>query len=123
MTGAEVLAQHVAALGRPFAASIAALPARFTPDDAALTMFVHIATTGSEPGNWMVSIDRNACRVFLGSVAAPHARVFTSSDVGHLILTGRLSIERAIALGILDYDGDPAALRRFAGCFDFGGAA
>jgi hypothetical protein len=123
MSGAEILVQYAAAAGGQFASSIAALPEKFRPGSATSPIDVHIATTGSEPGNWMVSIGSASCRVFLGALATAHARVFTSSEVGHSIITGRLSIEDAISLGVLDFDGDGNALRRFAGCFDFGGAA
>lgn len=86
-------------------------------------MQVQIATTGPEPGNWLVSIAGDRCRVFMGSVARPDARLYTSSDVGLWILARRVSIEEALSSGLLDYDGDPAALRRFGECFGFGGAA
>jgi hypothetical protein len=86
-------------------------------------MHVHVATTGPEPGNWLISIANRTCRVFLGSVTTPDARLFTASDVGHSILTGELPIEEALSNGLLDYDGDPAELRRFVACFEFGGSA
>jgi hypothetical protein len=85
-------------------------------------MQVHVATTGPEPGNWLISIVNRTCRVFVGSVATPDARLFTSSDVGHSILNGDLPIDEALLTGLLDYDGDPVELRRFGACFEFGGS-
>jgi hypothetical protein len=123
MTGAEALLKHAAAVkDKPFAASFARLPLRFRSSRApGLRMQVHVATTGPEPGNWLISVDDDNCRVFVGSVATPDARLFTSSDIGHSILHGELPLDEALTAGLLDYDGDPVALRRFSECFEFGG--
>jgi hypothetical protein len=122
MSGPELLVTHAAAAGdRPFAASIARLPFKFRPGSSSgVRMQVHVATTGPEPGNWLVSVDKRTCRVFSGSVATPDARLFTSSDVGCSILSGDLSVDEALLTGLLDYDGDPVELRRFGTCFEFG---
>jgi hypothetical protein len=107
---------------RPFASSIARLPLRFRPGRAAgISMRVHVATTGPEPGNWLIAIDGLVCRVFLGSITSPDARLYTSSEIGTEILSGALSIGEAVARRLLDYDGDIEALRRFAACFQLGG--
>jgi hypothetical protein len=123
MNTAEFLTQHQAATGlRPFASSIAALPSRFLPGLAAgIRMRVHVATTGPEPGNWLVAIGSGVCRVMVGSVPEPDARLYTDSEIGHSILNGGLSIDEALASRLLDYDGDPRELRRFGACFQFGG--
>ena len=108
---------------RPFASSIACLPLRFRPDYApGIRMQVHVATTGPEPGNWLIAIDKGICHVFTGSIASPDARLYTSSEIGTEILSGALSIGEAVAGRLLDYDGDIEALRRFAACFQLGGA-
>ncbi len=124
MTGAEALVKHAAtADNRPFAASIARLPLRFRPGAARdIRMQVHVATTGPEPGNWLVAVAENTCRVLQGSVATPDARLFTDSDIGHSIITGQLSVGAALASRLLDYDGDDEELRRFGACFEFGGS-
>ena len=78
-------------------------------------MRVHVATTGPEPGNWLIAVDGDVCRVMLGSVPDPDARLYTDSEIGHSILNGGLSIDEALASRLLDFDGDPrraAALRR-----------
>jgi len=107
---------------KPFASSIACLPLRFRPDHApGIRMQVHVATTGPEPGNWLIAIDEGICRVFLGSITSPDARLYTSSEIGANILSGALSVGEALASGLLDYDGDREALRRFAACFQLGG--
>lgn len=125
MTGAEALVHYAAAAkDRPFAADMARLPLRFRSAIASgMRLQVNIVTTGPEPGSWLVSVDKDACRVFMGSVASPDARLFTSSDVGHSILNGELPINEALLTGLLDYDGDPVELRRFGACFEFGGSA
>jgi hypothetical protein len=122
MNTAELLARHQAAADyRPFASSIAVLPSRFQPGAApGMRMRVHVATTGPEPGNWLIAVEGGVCRVFLGSVPRPDARLYTDSQIGHSILNGGLSIEEALASGLLDYDGDPRELRRFGACFQFG---
>ena len=122
MKAAEFLSQHHAANGhRPFASSIAALPSRFQSGAAhGIRMRVHVATTGPEPGNWMVAVEGGVCRVMLGSVPHPDARLYTDSEIGHSILSGGLSIEEALTNRLLDYDGDPEQLRRFGTCFQFG---
>jgi hypothetical protein len=122
MNTAELLAQHQATAGfRPFASSIAALPLRFLPGTArGIHMRVHVATTGPEPGNWLVALAGGVCRVMLGSVPEPDARLYTDSEIGHSILNGSLSIDEALASRLLDYDGDPRELRRFGACFQFG---
>jgi hypothetical protein len=119
MNSAEQLIQHQAAAGdRPFASSFAALPLRFLPGAAAgIRMRVHVATTGPEPGNWLVAIDETACRVFQGSVASPDARLYTDSEIGAAVLNGELSVAEAVASRLLDYDGDPDQLRGFGACF------
>ena len=124
MNSAEQLIQHQAAvLDRPFAASIARLPLRFRPGAAPGTrMRVHVATTGPEPGNWLVAIDETGCRVFLGSVASPDARLYTDSDIGAAVLNGALSVADALASRLLDYDGNPELLRGFRDCFLLGDA-
>lgn len=123
MNTAEFLAQHQAAAGlRPFASSIAALPLRFLSGAAAgIRMRVHVATTGPEPGNWLIAVEGDVCRVMLGSVPDPDARLYTDSEIGHSILNGGLSIDEAVASRLLDFDGDPRKLRRFGACFQFGG--
>jgi len=122
MKTAELLALHHAAAGyRPFASSIVALPSRFLPAVApGLRMRVHVATTGPEPGNWLVAVEDGVCSVMLGSLPEPDARLYTDSDIGHSILSGGLSIEQALASRLLDYDGDLGALRRFGACFRLG---
>jgi hypothetical protein len=122
MKTAEFLAQHQAATGcRPFASSIAALPSKFLPGAApGIRMRVHVATTGPEPGNWLVAVEGGVCRVMVGSVPEPDARLYTDSDIGHSILNGGLSIDDALASRLLDYDGDPGELRRFGACFQLG---
>jgi hypothetical protein len=123
MTSAEQLVHFQARPNRPFASSIAALPHRFLPGAAAgIRMRVHVATTGPEPGNWLVAIDRGVCRVLLGSVPEPDARLYTDSDIGHSILNGRLSTDEALTSRLLDYDGDPEQLRGFGACFRLGDA-
>jgi hypothetical protein len=119
MNSAEQLIQHqAAAVDRPFASSIARLPLRFRPDAAAgIRMRVHVATTGPEPGNWLVAIDETACRVFQGSVASPDARLYTDSEIGASVLNGVLTVAEALASRLLDYDGDPEQLRGFGACF------
>jgi len=119
----ELLNRHQAAAAhRPFASSIAALPLKFLAGAAAgIRMRVHIATTGPEPGNWLVDVDGRVCRVLLGSIPEPDARLYTDSEIGHSILNGDLSIQEALASRLLDYDGDPRELRRFAACFQIGG--
>jgi hypothetical protein len=122
MSTAEFLAKHQAASAdRPFASSIAALPLSFQPGaDPGIRMRVHVATTGPEPGNWLVAVEGGTCRVMVGSVPEPDARLFTDSEIGHSILNGGLSIDEALASRLLDYDGDPRELRRFGACFQFG---
>jgi hypothetical protein len=124
MNSAEQLIQHqAAAAGRPFASSIARLPLRFLPGVApGIRMRVHVATTGPEPGNWLVTIDDADCRVFLGSVASPDARLYTDSEIGASVLNGVLSVAEALASRLLDYDGDPEQLRGFGACFRLGDA-
>lgn len=125
MKTAEILAQHPVSVGRrPFAASIAVLPFRFQPGAApGIRMRVHVATTGPEPGNWLVAVADGVCRVMMGSIPEPDARLYTDSEIGHSILSGRLSVNEAVASRLLDYDGDPAELRRFGACFKFGAHA
>jgi hypothetical protein len=121
MTVPQAAAER-AAKHRPFAASIARLPSKFRPDVASgVRMNVHVATTGPEPGNWLISVCESTCRVLLGSVPMPDARLFTDSEIGHAILDGLLSIDEALSTRLLDYIGEPAALRRFAACFQLGG--
>jgi hypothetical protein len=122
MTGAEALLRHLAtADDRPFAAAMACLPSAFRPGTAEeLRLEVQVATTGPEPGNWLISVRDSICRVLVGSVLVPDARLFTDSEIGHSILTGRLTVDEALSSRLLDYDGDPAALRRFRTCFEFG---
>ncbi len=122
MKTAEYLARHHAATGfRPFASSITALPLRILPSAARdIHMRVHVATTGPEPGNWLVSLKNGVCRVMLGSVPEPDARLYTDSEIGHSILNGGLSVDEALASRLLDYEGDPRELRRFGACFQFG---
>jgi hypothetical protein len=124
MNSAEQLIQHrAAALNRPFAASIARLPLRFRPGAAPATrMRVQVATTGPEPGNWLVAVDESACRVFQGSVASPDARLYTDSEIGAAVLNGALSVADALTSRLLDYDGDPEQLRGFRACFQLGDA-
>jgi hypothetical protein len=124
MNSAEQLIQHqAAAVDRPFASSIARLPSRFRPGLApGLRMRVHVATTGPEPGNWLVTIDEADCRVFLGSVAAPDARLYTDSEIGASVMNGVLSVAEALASRLLDYDGDLEQLRGFGACFRLGDA-
>jgi hypothetical protein len=86
-------------------------------------MRIHVATTGPEPGNWLITIAEGVCRVLLGSVPAPDARLFTDSEIGHHILAGRMSPDEAVSAGLLSYEGDPAALRRLGACFELGGPA
>jgi hypothetical protein len=123
MNTAELLAQHQATTGyRPFASSIAVLPSRFLPGVAqGIRMRVHVATTGPEPGNWLVTVGGGVCRVMVGSIPEPDARLYTDSEIGHSILNGSLSIDEAVASRLLDFDGDPRKLRRFGACFQFGG--
>ena len=122
MNSAELVARHQAAAGlRPFASSIIRLPSRFLPGAArGIRMRVHVATTGPEPGNWLVSLRDGVCRVMLGSVPEPDARLYTDSEIGHSILNGGLSVDEAVASRLLDYDGDPRKLRHFGACFQFG---
>lgn len=121
MRTAELPAQTRAALGRPFAASIARVPLSFRPSVAAgIRMRVHVATNGPEPGNWTIAIENGACRVFVGSVPCPDARLYTDSEVGRAILEGITPIDEALASRLLDYDGDLEALRHFRACFEFG---
>jgi hypothetical protein len=124
MSGAEALVRHAAiAADKPFAATIAQLPSRFRQKAASgMSMRVHLATTGPEPGNWLISVDESACRVFVGSVLEPDARLYTDSDIGHSIISGMLSVDEALTSRLLDYDGDPGVLQRFRSCFEFGGA-
>lgn len=124
MNSAEQLVQRqAAAVDRPFAASIAHLPLRFRPRAAPSTrMRVHLATTGPEPGNWLIAIDETACRVFLGSVASPDARLYTDSEIGAAVLNGALSVAEALASRLIYYDGDPRQMRGFGACFRFGDA-
>ena len=122
MNAAEHLTQYQAAVGnRPFATGIARLPSQFRPSSApSARMKVHVATTGPEPGNWLVTIDESSCRVFLGSITEPDARLYTSSEIGSAILSGALSVDDALTSRLLDYDGDPEELRRFGACFRLG---
>ena len=124
MNNAEQLVHHqAAAVDRPFASSIAALPFRFLPGVASgIRMRVHVATTGPEPGNWLVAIDRGVCRVLLGSVPEPDARLYTDSEIGTAVLNGALTVGEALASRLLDYDGDPEQLRGFGACFQLGDA-
>jgi len=123
MSNLEQSSQHQADRYRPFASSIAVLPLKFQPAAASgIRMRVHVATTGPEPGNWLIDVDENVCRVFPGSIASPDARLYTDSEIGHSILTGGLSVGEALASRLLDYDGDTDALRRFGACFRLGDA-
>jgi hypothetical protein len=119
---AEALLKHMAmANNRPFAAAMSGLPSTFRPGAANdMRMQVQVATTGPEPGNWLISIGDKICRVLVGSVPTPDALLFTDSDVGHSILTGGLTVEQALSSRLLDYNGDLAGLRRFRACFEFG---
>ncbi len=85
-------------------------------------MRVHVATTGPEPGNWLITVDETGCPVLPGSIASPDARLYTDSDIGNGILTGELSVDETLASRLLDYDGNPEELRRFGACFRFGDA-
>jgi hypothetical protein len=97
---------------------MAKLPLQFRPGTAASERLrVHIAITGPEPGNWLISIDGSRCQVFRGSVHDPDARVYTASDIGHQILNGITSLADAIAGRLIDFDGDRYALRRLAKSF------
>jgi hypothetical protein len=97
---------------------MARLPLQFRPGGAVNERLrVHIATTGPEPGNWLISIDGPRCQVFPGGVHDPDARVYTASDIGHQILGGITSLAEAIAGRLVDFDGDRYALRRLAASF------
>lgn len=115
---AEQLTRFLARPDRPFASSIASLPRRFRP--TGICARVHIATTGREPGNWLVAVDNSSCRVIPGSVPRPDARLYTDSQIGHSVLTGKLSVEEAVASRLLDFDGEPELLRRFRDSFVLG---
>jgi hypothetical protein len=107
---------------RTFASGIAGLPLKFRPHEARdMSMQVHVATTGPEPGNWLITVAEGVCRVIPGSVVSPDARLYASSETGAEILSGALSIAEAVTRRLLDYDGDTEALRRFAACFQLGG--
>jgi alkyl sulfatase BDS1-like metallo-beta-lactamase superfamily hydrolase len=124
MSTAELQPETPTASCRPFAASIMALPLSFQPAVSAdLRMRVHVATTGPEPGNWLIVVEDGVCRVYVGSVPQTDARLYTDSEVGRSILTGETSIRRALTSGLLDYEGDPVALQRFRSCFQFGGSS
>jgi hypothetical protein len=102
---------------RPFAFSMRSLPHRFRPRSGHhVPVRVHVATTGPEPGNWLIAIDANQCRVFDGSTPEPDARVYTDSTIGAAILSGDQSLAAAIASRLLDYDGDLEVLRSVAAC-------
>lgn len=107
---------------RPFASAIALLPSMFRPTcRPSVRMRVHVATTGPEPGNWLIAIDERGCRVFPGFIATPDARLYTDSEIGHSILTGGTTIGEALRSRLLDYEGDLDKLRHFRACFQFGG--
>jgi hypothetical protein len=109
---------------RPFAERLNVLPRRFRAREAeGIRLNVHVATTGPEPGNWLIAVEDGVCRVFLGSVTTPDARLYTSSDTGADILSGALSVAEAVARRLLHFDGDRELLRRFAACFQLGGAS
>lgn len=102
---------------KPFASSMNALPHRFRPSvGARLRARVHVATTGPEPGNWLIAIDGEQCRIFTGSIPSPDARVYTDSEIGQTILEGGQSLRSAIESRLLDYDGDIESLRSVAAC-------
>jgi hypothetical protein len=80
-------------------------------------MRVHVATTGREPGNWLIAIEEGICRVLLGSVTTPDARLFTSSETGHEVLRGSIPILDALRRRLVHWDGEPEAFFRFVTCF------
>jgi hypothetical protein len=95
-----------------FSDHIHLLPLRFRPvQGASDPVTVHVATTGPEPGNWLIAIDAERCRVFDGSLPEPDARVFTCSEVGQAILQGSHRLGDAIESRLLDYEGDVDSLR------------
>ena len=107
-----------------FVAGINLLPLKFRAHRAGdMRLNVHVATTGPEPGNWLIAVQHGICRVFMGSIMCPDARLYTSSDTGTDILSGSLPVEEAVTRQLLHLDGDPDALRRFAACFQLGGAS
>jgi hypothetical protein len=55
-------------------------------------------------------------------VRAPDARLYTDSEIGHDIITGRLPLEEALERRLLVYEGDRQQLARLRACFRFGGS-
>lgn len=109
---------------RPLASGIAGLPLQFRPHRARdMSTHVQVATTGPEPGNWLITVAEGVCRVFPGSIASPDARLYASSETGAEVLSGTQSIAEAVARRLVHYDGDREALRRFAACFRLGGTS
>lgn len=103
----------------PFASRVTNLPSRFRPvrSPAPSRIRIHLATTGPEPGNWLISITGDDCRVFKGSLLAHEARVYTASDIGIAILDGLMPLRDALGARLVDYEGDIEALRYVAASF------
>lgn len=109
---------------RPFASRIADLPSRFRPDPwDTRRVHVHVATTGPEPGNWLIAVDGSKCAVFKGSLPTSEARVYTDSEIGVAVLDGVMSLRNAVDSRLVDFDGDVAVLRYLARSFGLDGRA
>ena len=100
---------------RPLSARLADLPRRFqSAGPRGASGSVHLAVNGPEPGNWLITLAGDRCRVLAGSVPDPEARVYTDSEIALAVLDGAVTLEEAVRARLVDYDGDPGILRRLA---------
>jgi hypothetical protein len=103
----------------PFARAIQSLPLAFRADRArGGSARVHIATTGPEPGNWMLTVSGGKCVIEKGATPGMRPVVHVPSDVWVLIARRQLDPLVALDQGLLHFEGEPELFHKLRSWFD-----
>ena len=101
-----------------FAEAIRSLPRAFRPEQAADGgARVHVAATGPEPGNWMITVREGKCTVEKGAIPGVRPVIHVPSDVWLLIARRELAPEEAMSQGLLYFDGEPEVFHKLRSWF------
>jgi putative sterol carrier protein len=97
------------------------IPEAFIPEKAeGLNAVIQFSLTGTQGGNWFVTIQNKTCTVTEGQFASPRLTLKADSQDAVDVLTGKLDGTRAYMLGKLKVMGDLGLAMRLPTLFKIG---
>ena len=97
---------------------VTGMPRHFNPAQAdGINADVQLHLTGSQGGDWVVSLRSGQCSVAPGTVANPRVNLSADAQDFVSVVTGRVNPMMAFMTGKLRVQGDMALAARFASMF------